>query len=146
MPSADAAFPWCQFVLCSTVSMWRRSSSASEMAGEDADVHLDLLRPAHAIEAALVERAEQLALELRRELAHLVEEERAAGGQLHEAELAFVRPGKGISLVTEQLTLQQPLGQRGATHVHEGAAAPRQPMQHVRDQLLARPRLAADQH
>src|SRR5215218_3855876 len=38
MPSADAALPWCQFVLCSTVSMWRRSSSASEMAGDETGV------------------------------------------------------------------------------------------------------------
>ena len=36
MPSVVAARPWCQFVSWSTASMWRRSSSASDTAGDAA--------------------------------------------------------------------------------------------------------------
>ena len=108
--------------------------------GEHAHVDLDLLRAADAIEAELIERAEQLALQLGRQLGDAVEEEGAAGRELHQSELPLVGAGEGAALVAEQLALEHPFGERGAPDVDEGTAAPGQPMQHVRDELLARAR------
>ena len=54
------------------------------------------------------------------QLADLVEEERAAVGQLELPELARVRAGEGALLVAEQLGLDQGVGDRGAVDRHEG--------------------------
>ena len=56
--------------------------------GDQAHVDLDRLDAADALELALLERAQQLHLHLDRDLADLVEEQRAAVGQLEAAGLA----------------------------------------------------------
>ena len=53
--------------------------------GHDAHVDLHRRRPADALEPPLLEHAEELHLQGRRQLAHLVEEERAAVRQLEPA-------------------------------------------------------------
>ena len=58
--------------------------------GDDPDVDRDLLGAADAEEAALLEHAQQVDLHLGRDVADLVEEERAAVGEL-ELALAFAR-------------------------------------------------------
>ena len=55
---------------------------------DDAHVGLQHLRPAEPLELALLEDAQELRLHGRAHLAHLVEEERAAGGLLETARLA----------------------------------------------------------
>ena len=59
--------------------------------GDDAHVHPDGPRAADALELALLQHAQELRLGHRREVADLVEEERAAVGQL-EAPLLARRP------------------------------------------------------
>ena len=82
-----------------------------------------------------------------RQLADLVEEQRAAVGQLELALLGGLGVGEGARLVAEQLRLDQLLGQRAAVHLHVGlVGARRVVVQRVRDQLLAGARLAANQH
>ena len=58
---------------------------------DQAEVHLDRLLAAEALEAPVFEHAQQLGLRDEREVADLVEEQRAAIGQLHAAGLAIAR-------------------------------------------------------
>ena len=65
-------------------------------------------------EAALLQHAQQLDLRRRRHLADLVEEQRAAVGQLEAALPAIGGAGEGALLVAEDLALEQRLGNRRA--------------------------------
>ena len=62
---------------------------------------------AHALELALLQHAQQLRLQLEGQLADLVEEQRAAVGQLEAPELPRQRAGERPLLVPEQLALDQ---------------------------------------
>src|SRR3990172_1937440 len=81
---------------------------------DEAHVDLDRLLAAQALEAPLLEDAEELHLHGRGDLAHLVEEEGAPVRQLEPADLPPHRAGEGAALVPEQLALEEPLRQRGA--------------------------------
>jgi hypothetical protein len=59
--------------------------------------------PPTALELALLEHAQQRDLDRRRQLSHLVEEDRAARGQLEAAFAALQGAGEGSPLVAEQL-------------------------------------------
>jgi hypothetical protein len=104
--------------------------------------------PPDALEAALLQHAQQLDLHRRGDVAHLVEEHRPAV-RLLEAALAL-RAGAGETplLVAKQLALQQGLGQGGAidgdqrTRPLGGRSQVNGPGNH----LLAGTRLALDQH
>ena len=61
---------------------------------DDADVDLDRLAAADALELALLQHAQQLDLHLQRQVADLVEEQRAAVGQLEAPEPARHRAGE----------------------------------------------------
>ena len=79
--------------------------------------------PADRAHLALLQHAQQLHLERRRQLADLVEEQRAAVGRPEEAGLALVvGAGEGALLVAEQLALEQRLGQRAAVDGDERRA------------------------
>ena len=68
-------------------------------------------------------------------------------GQLEAAGPAFHGAGERALLVTEQLAFEQRFGNRGAVDRDVGRVAARaQPVDRLRDQLLARAGLAADQH
>src|SRR2546422_2627797 len=73
----------------------------------DAHVHGACRRGAEAAHRLLLERAQQLALQLGSEVVHFVEEERAALGYLEQAGLGRLRVGEGAALVAEQLALEQ---------------------------------------
>ena len=60
-----------------------------------------------------------LRLQRERHLRHLVEEERAAVGDLEEALLVLVRAGEAALLVAEELALEQVLRHRGAVLADE---------------------------
>ncbi len=66
--------------------------------------------PADALDHALLEEAQQLDLERQRHVADLVEEQRAAAGQLDLALGGLDRAGEGALLVPEQLAFEQGLG------------------------------------
>ena len=57
------------------------------------------------------------------EIAHLVEEQRAAVGDLDQAELALARVGERAALVAEQLALDQRLGDRRRVELDERPGA-----------------------
>ncbi len=95
---------------------------------------------------ALLQDAQELDLHRGAELADLVEEERAAGG-LGDAALALLDgAGEGALLVTEELGLDDGLGQRREVHADEGPVAPAALVDEARDQLLAGAALAEHQH
>ena len=75
---------------------------------DDPDVDLDRLRPADALELARSgARASSLAWRRGRDVAGLVEQQRAAVGQLEPADLAPLGARECALLVPEQLALQQ---------------------------------------
>ena len=115
--------------------------------GDDADVDVDLLLAAEPANLPRLERAQQLHLDVRRHLGHLVEEDRAAARHLERARLLVGRAGEGALLVPEQLVLENLLGQRGAVEREERAlGAIALVVQRARDELLAGAALAEDQH
>ena len=88
-----------------------------------------------------------LACMARLTLADLVEEDRAAVGQLEAPELAAVGAGERALLVAEQLRLRQRLRQRRAVELDERPVpARRDVVDDARDESLAGARLAAQQH
>ena len=64
-------------------------------------------RAAQALELALLQHAQQLRLQLQRDLADLVEKHRAVVGQLEAADALRDRAGERAPLVPEQLALEQ---------------------------------------
>ena len=80
---------------------------------------------AHALEGPLLEHPQHLALHAERQLADLVEEQRAALGLLEAPRLAAVGAGEGPLLVAEELVLDQRLRDRGAVQGDEGPGLPR---------------------
>ena len=83
------------------------------------EVRLDRMRAADALDLALLDRPQQLGLQVVSQIADLVEEERPAGGQLELAELLPDRAGERALLVAEQRALDQLLGNRGEVHGDE---------------------------
>ena len=91
-----------------------------------------------------LEDAEELGLRVERHVADLVEEERAAVGQLDEAGLVPVRAGEGAAPVAEELALQEVVRDGRAVDRLEGAAPARHAVELARRDLFARPGLAED--
>ena len=89
--------------------------------GDDADVDLLGLAVADAEDDALLQRAEELHLEVQRQLADLVEEERALVGRLELAGPRRDRAGEGALHVAEELALDQVLGDGAAVDGDERA-------------------------
>src|SRR5207244_10912833 len=110
------------------------------------DVHLDRPRAADALELVVLERAQQLRLQRRRELADLVEED---GPPFRNLELAFLqreRAGERAFLVSEELALEKRFGERGGVARDEGTRRARAVLVHrARSELFARAGLAADE-
>src|SRR5262249_16189989 len=114
--------------------------------GDDPDVDLDVPRAADTLEHAFLQAAEQLRLTVRRHLADLIEEQRAAIGELHQPLLPPARVGEGAFLVAEQLALEERLRDRRAVDFHERAVAARAlVVQTFRDELLAGSALAMNE-
>ena len=107
--------------------------------GHQAHVHLDRLGAAQALELLLLQDAQQLGLQLQRDVADLVQEQRAPVRQLEAADLLADGAGEGALLVAEQLALQQPRGDGRAVELDEGAARARAQVVHgAGDEFLAR--------
>jgi hypothetical protein len=102
---------------------------------------------ADALELLFLEHAQQLGLQVGADLADLVEQQRAAVGELEAAFALLVRAGEGAAFVAEQLALEQRFRQRGAVHADERACGARGlGVDHLRDAFLADAALAGDQH
>ena len=81
---------------------------------DDAHVDRNLLAPADALDHALLQEAQQLRLQRHRQVADLVQEQRAAVRGLDLAERLLGRAGERALLVAEQLALEQRFRDRGA--------------------------------
>ena len=115
--------------------------------GEDPHIHLDRLPAAHALDLPRLDRAQQLGLRLRRELADLVEQERAGVRELEPPDPPVGRAGERAPLVTEHLALQEIARDRRAIHPYERLVpAWTLRMDRRGHELLAGAGLAADQH
>ncbi len=88
---------------------------------DDADVDLLGLAVADAEDDALLQRAQQLHLQVQRQLADLVEEERALVGDLELAGPRRDGAGERALHVPEELALDQVLGDRAAVDDDERA-------------------------
>ena len=114
---------------------------------DHAHVRLDRLRAAERIVLPRLQQLEQLRLRRRRELADLVEEQRAA---LRRRQLALDPPYSGrMSALrcSEQLALDQRLGNRGAVEFDERLRRARAVVVNdPSDLTLSGPGLARDQH
>jgi hypothetical protein len=114
---------------------------------EDAHVDRHLGRPAQRPHGALLDDAQQLALHGQRQVADLVEEQRAALGGLEEALAVFRRTGEGALAVAEELGLQQVLRDGAAVDGDEGLRGARRDLvDGARHQFLAGARFAVQQH
>ena len=115
--------------------------------GDEAHVDRDLVPSADAAEPAPLERAEQRGLERWRELADLVEEERAAVRALERALVPTVGAGERALLVAEELARDERRRERAAVDDDERAARARAlVVERACDQLLAGAGLAHEQH
>ena len=117
--------------------------------GRRHDPHVRFHRPrrAEALELALLQDAQELGLDGRGHLPHLVEKQDAPRGLLDAAGPRRDRPGERPLLVPEQLGLQKVLRQGGAVERHEGAArAGRAAVHEAGHDLLAGPRFPGEQH
>ena len=88
--------------------------------GDDADIDLDRLGAADAVDLALLDGAQQLGLQADVHLADFVEQQRAAVGFLELADAAGDGAGEGALLMAEQFALQQVLRDGGAVDRDEG--------------------------
>src|SRR5262249_9313336 len=75
--------------------------------GDDPDIGVPRPRAAEPFELALLQHPQQLRLNLERQIADLVEEQRAAVGELEASDLAGVGAGERALVVAEQLALEQ---------------------------------------
>ena len=81
---------------------------------DDADVDLDRLMTADALDHLVLQEAQQLDLHRQRHVADFVEEEGAAIGALDLADGLLDGAGEGALFMAEQFTFEQGLGDRGA--------------------------------
>ena len=86
---------------------------------EHAHVHPDRRLRADRHDLVLLQGAEQPRLQAGRDVADLVEEQRAAVGLAEEAGTRGAGAREGPPHVAEQLALEQPFGERGAVDRHE---------------------------
>ena len=94
-----------------------------------------------------LQHAEQLRLELERQLPDLVEQNRSAVRQLETADLRRMRAGERAALAAEELALDEVRRQRGAVDDDERTGAAHAPaVNGAREQLFARARFAGQQH
>ncbi len=115
--------------------------------GHDADVDLDLLCAADALETALLEHAQELDLEVGGQLADFVEKQGAAVGEFEAAALAGHGARERALFVAKELALQHADVEGHAVDRDEGPAGPGGgEVDGPGHELLARARLAGDKH
>ena len=114
---------------------------------DDADVHLDRFDAAEPHELPLLDHAQELGLRLERDVADLVEEDRALVGQLEEPLFRVDRPGERPFHVAEEVRLEEVGRQVARVHRDERPIGPRGILvERPRDELLAGAALAVDQN
>ena len=106
-------------------------------------VELDGHAPANPFHLAVLDDPEHLLLHRGRGACDFVEKQRSAIRALEAAHVLSLRSGERPRLVSEELGVEQGLGERGAVDLDEGAVpSGREVVQARREQLLARASLA----
>jgi hypothetical protein len=114
---------------------------------DDARRHGQVGAAADAADLTLLQRSQQLDLEDRRQLAHLVEEERARARHLEQALLLLGGAGEAPLLVAEELALDEALRDGTAVDGDEGLLAARSLLvDGARHHLLPGAALPGDEH
>ena len=114
---------------------------------DDPDIHMHGSRASEPLDLPLFEHPQQLDLNVGRQVADLVEENRRVVGQFEAADLSRQRAGKRAPLAAEQLALHQRTRNRRAIDAHHGPPPPRAQFVNMRrDELLAGARLTEQQH
>ena len=99
------------------------------------------------LELAGLEHAQQLGLLVQRDVGDLVEEQRAAVGELEAADAIGLRVGERALHVAEQLALEHAFREAAGVHRHQRlAGARRDRVERLRDRALAGAVLAGDEH
>src|SRR5262249_7285426 len=113
---------------------------------DDAHVDAQGARASDGLDLALLEDAKKLDLEVEGHLADLVEEDRAAVGELEASVAALSGAREGTALVAEELAFLKAGGDGGAVHSDERSLRARTAaVDRAGDELLAGPRLARDE-
>src|SRR6266851_7491254 len=103
-----------------------------------ANVHLVSPSAAQAFELLFLQDTQQFGLQSRRNISHLVQEERPFVSQFEATDLLRDSPGKSASLMPKKLAFQQIEWNGSAIQFNKRASAPRaQIVNRARDQLLA---------
>ena len=115
--------------------------------GDHPDVDRNRPRAADALHGAVLQHAQQLHLHGVRDVVDVVEEDRAALGELEPARPILDGAGERPALVAEQLRLDERLGEDRAAHGHERPVPPRaRVVNQVGDELLAGSGFPRDEH
>lgn len=115
--------------------------------GDEPHVGLQHLRSAETLELPRLEDPEELGLDERARLAHLVEKESASRSLFEPARARSVGTREGALLVAEQLRLQKLFREGRAVEGDERARAPcRRPVDGARDDLLPGPRVPREEN
>jgi len=85
-----------------------------------ADIHTLSSRASQALKLLLLQHAQQLGLQLQRDVTHLVQEQRAAVRQLKAADAPLDGTGERPSLVAEKFTFQEAGWDCRAVHLDQG--------------------------
>src|SRR5260370_27069883 len=124
-----------------------RSAEVDVGGADHARIHLDRVAAADAVDRALLQEAQQMRLLLERQIADLVEEDRAAMRGFEPPDAALAGAGEGALLMAEELGSDEAGRQRRAVDGDEGPfAIGRALMDRAGNQLLAGAALAGDQH
>src|SRR5207249_10837423 len=86
---------------------------------DHADIDAPGLPGAHGADLPVLKRAEELYLDRKGHLRHLVEKDGAPVGVLHEPHAVRIRPGEGASNVSEELAFEKSLGDRRVINGNE---------------------------
>src|SRR5271156_318953 len=105
---------------------------------DDSRIEVNRALAADALEVLLLQEAQKLGLEGRRQIGNLVEENGAAVGRFEPARLVLHRPGESAAHVAEELALEQLFRQRSAIDDDERLVlTPAPSMDLARDHVLA---------
>ena len=115
--------------------------------GDHADVDLDRLHPAHALDFAFLQHAQDFGLRGGCHIADFIEKNRAAIAQFKFTQPLRRGTGERAAFVAEEFTFDQIFRDRRAIHRHEGLGRTMTvAMETAGDEFLARATLARDHH
>ena len=115
--------------------------------GKNPDIDGDRPTAPDALDVLFLKKAQQIRLQLQRQIADFIQQQRSAVGSLDSPHLALMGPGEGALLVAEQLRLDEVLRNAATVDGNERLIrAAREIMQCARNHFLAGTAFAANHH